>query len=276
MTTTPILFDTRARRKHVARHAATRAQHDFLHREAASMIDESLQVMTPRFPRALVIDESGTLAPLLEAREGTQEVLTLSPDDLDREVIPFAENTLDAVVSNLALHTVNDLPGMFIQIRRALKPDGLFLAIMPGAETLRELRQVLADAETATRGGIAPRVAPFLEVRDAGNLLSRAGFALPVVDSTHMTVGYKTMFALLQELRGAGEANMLAERPKHFTPHRVFMEAAARYAAQHTDEEGDVIATAELIMLTAWKPAASQQQPAKRGSGKTSFMDALN
>lgn len=276
MTTPPILFDTRARRKHVTRHAAHRAQHDFLHREAATMLDESLQVMTPRFPRVLAIDESGTLEPLLATREGTQEVLTLSTEDLDREVIPHAENTLDAVVSNLALHTVNDLPGLFIQIRRALKPDGLFLAVMPGAESLRELRQSLADAEAHLRGGITPRVAPFLEVRDAGNLLTRAGFALPVVDSTGIPVAYKNMFTLMQELRGAGEANMLTDRAKHFTPHRLFMDAAARYAAQHTDEEGDIIATAELLMLTAWKPAATQQQPARRGSGKTSFMDALN
>lgn len=265
----PILFDPVARRKHVARRAATAPKHDFLWCESAAMIGESLDAITHRFPQVVELSpRSPHLTAFLKARAGTEHVRSIDTGD---EFLPLEENSIDAIVSNLSLHTVNDLPGMFIQARRALKPDGLFLATLPGAETLRELRQVLAETEIALSGGVSPRVAPFIEVREAGNLLSRAGFALPVTDSTTMAVTYSSLFALMDELRNAGEANMLTGRRRNFTPRGFFVAAAERYAAQHKDGEGRMIATAEIITLTAWKPAPNQQQPAKRGSGKVNL-----
>ena len=265
----PILFDPAARCKHVARRAARLPDHDFLWREGAAMLGESLDAITHRFPQVVELaPRSPHLMALLQARPGTDHISTA---DIADELLPLAENSVDAIVSNLSLHTINDLPGLLIQARRALKPDGLFLATLPGAESLRELRQVLAETEIALSGGITPRVAPFIEVREAGNLLARAGFALPVTDSTTLNLTYSTLFALMDELRGAGEANMLAARKKYFTPRGFFVQAAERYAAQHGDGEGRIIATAEIITLTAWKPAPTQQQPARRGSGKTSL-----
>lgn len=265
----PILFDTHARRKHVARRAASAPDHDFLWRESATMLGESLDAITHRFPTIVELSPRSThLTARLKARAGTQQVRAL---DVANELLPLEENSVDAIVSNLSVHTVNDLPGLFIQARRALKPDGLFLAALPGAETLRELRQVLAETEIALSGGVSPRVAPFIEVREAGNLLSRAGFALPVTDSTVLDITYSSLFALMDELRGAGEANMLTDRRKNFTPRGFFVQAAERYAAQHSDGEGRIVATAEIITLTAWKPAPNQQQPAKRGSGKVNL-----
>lgn len=272
--TAPILFDRPARRKQLARRAATRAQHDFLWREGVTLIDESLQVMNRRFAQVAELGTSTpALADMLRAHERIDSLTASAPLLEDTELLPFAEDSLDAIISNLSLHAANDLPGIFIQARRALKPDGLFLATLPGAESLRELRQVLAETEIALRGGITPRVAPFPEVREAGNLLQRAGFALPVVDSTIFTITYSDMGTLMNELRYTGEANSLHARPRHFTPSSLFVQAATRYAAQHNDAEGRIIATAEVLLLTAWKPAANQQQPAKRGSGKVSFHD---
>jgi NADH dehydrogenase [ubiquinone] 1 alpha subcomplex assembly factor 5 len=269
MSSAPILFDSRARRKHLARHAATVAEHDFLWREGAQLMADSLAAISYVFPTIVELaPRTQHLTDLLRQRPGTHAVVN---QEIDEEHLPLAENSVDAIVSNLSLHCVNDLPGLFIQARRALKPDGLFLATLPGAASLQELRAVLAQIESSDAGGLSPRVAPFLEVRDAGNLLQRAGFALPVVDSLTLTVTYPHLFALMTELRAAGEANMLQERLRHFTPRSFFMRAAQEYAAQHSDAEGEITVTAEIITITAWKPAANQQQPAKRGSGTTSF-----
>lgn len=270
----PILFDNDVRRKHRLRHAGQRASHDFLWREGADIVGDSLDAITHRFPRvAELAPPNDDLTRVLKARKGTDEVLIV--DDLRSELLPFEENSLDAIAANLSIHTINDLPGLLIQARRALKPDGLFIATLPGAESLRELRQVLAETESAVSGGVSPRVAPFIEVREAGNLLSRAGFALPVSDSITFTLTYSNLFSLMHELRGAGEANMLTDRKKSFTPRGFFVAAAERYAAQHNDGEGRIVVTAEIITLTAWKPAATQQQPARRGSGTTNLGEAL-
>lgn len=271
----PILFDAAARHNHELRHASTRHAHDFLHREAGEMLLESLEAITHSFPHVAVIGHpSPALRAALAERPGTQDVVALA-DPLANERLELAENSVDAIVSNLDLYSVNDLPGMLVQVRRALKPDGLFLATLPGAESLMELRQVLAEAEVAINSGVSPRVAPFIDVREAGNLLSRAGFALPVTDSTTLPITYSSLFALMDELRGAGAANMLKGRKKSFTARGFFVHAAERYAAQHGDGEGRITATAEIITLTAWKPAPNQQQPAKRGSGTINFIDAL-
>lgn len=264
--TSHILFDHDARRKHLARARGD----DFLRRHTAGMIAEALEILSYRFPRILQI--GGAAAGPWSSREGTQET-ALETELLHSEFLDTQENSVDAVIANLSLHAINDLVGVLIQIRRALKPDGLFIATLPGAQTLQELRQVLAETESELTGGITPRIAPFLEVRDAGNLLTRAGFALPVVDATSLTITYPTLFALLHELRDSGEANMLSARTRRFTPRNFFVQAAKRYAAQHSDADGYIRATAEILTLTAWKPAATQQQPAQRGSGKKHFSE---
>jgi SAM-dependent methyltransferase len=267
--TAPILFDHAARRKHVARHAARLTEHDFLWREGAELLGESLDAITHRFANVVELNaRTPHLTELLRARAGTEQVRMLH---IENETLGLADDSVDAMLSNLSLHTINDLPGILVQASRALKPDGLFLTTLPGAQTLHELRQVLAETEVAMSGGISPRVAPFIDVRDAGNLLSRAGFALPVTDSITLPVTYSSLFALMDDLRGAGEANMLRDRRKTFTRRDFFVQAAARYAAQHSDREGRITATAEIITLTAWKPAPNQQQPARRGSGKVSL-----
>ena len=272
METPPILFDSAARRKHLAHRRTQRAAHDFLHREAAAMLHDNLHAVTQPFARILILGEAAGLMPELAQRPGTQSVMR-EDEALLSETLPFAEDSLDAVIANLSLHAVNDLPGMLVQIRRALRPDGLFLATLPGAETLKELRQVLAEAEIARDGGMSPRVAPFVEVRDAGNLLQRAGFSLTVADSVTVPLTYSSLFALMAELRGAGEANMLRGRKKTFTARGFFVQAAERYAAQHGDGDGRIRATAEIITLTGWKPAPTQQQPARRGSGTQSLKE---
>lgn len=273
--TAPILFDSTARRKHHARRAPVASAHDFLWQESAAILAESLEAITYRFARVLELaPRSPHLSDQLRQRDGTHE-LVIDQEGVLREHLPYAEDSFDAVLANLSLHTVNDLPGMLIQVRRILKPDGLFLATLPGAESLRELREVLAQTEIAVTGGLTPRVAPFIEVREAGNLLQRAGFALPVADSILLPITYSSLFALMDDLRGAGEANMLTDRKKSFTPRSFFVQAAARYAAQHGDGEGRIRATAELITLTAWKPGSGQQQPARRGSGTVSLKTVL-
>ncbi len=274
-TTPPILFDRARLRKRRARAAAHFAQHDFLWREAASRAEEVLSYITRQFPRMLVMGGDHFHSPV-----GTEHVIHTGVTNatlvMDEEKLPFATESLDAVISLLSLHWVNDLPGALAQIFRALKPDGLFFAILPGGETLRELRSIFADTESALYGGISPRIAPFLDVRDGGALLQRAGFALPVADSEILNITYANLFALMEDLRGAGEVNMLHNQLQHFTPKSFFLEAAKNYASMHSDAEGRINATVEFVTLTGWKPAASQQQPAKRGSGQVSLTQVLN
>lgn len=193
----------------------------------------------------------------------------------DEEWLPIAENTLDAIFSAVSLHWVNDLPGALVQAHKALKPDGLFLAVMPGAKTLQELRVAFADAETAISGGISARFSPFVEVRDAGNLLQRAGFNLVVADSSELTLTYPNLFSLLKDLKTMGETNALTERPRHFLRRDILAHAAALYHERHINSEGRITATVELITLTGWKPHDSQPKPLKPGSAKTALEDAL-
>jgi SAM-dependent methyltransferase len=193
----------------------------------------------------------------------------------DEETLPFADASLDLVVSGLALQTVNDLPGTFAQVRRALRPDGLFLAALLGGATLTELRQSFAAAETECDGGLSPRVAPFADVRDVGALLQRAGFALPVADVDAVTVRYASPVALIQDLRRMGATNPLAERRRRPLRRTTLMRALQIYADRFADPDGRVRATVEIVWLSGWAPHESQQKPLRPGSATMRLADAL-
>jgi NADH dehydrogenase [ubiquinone] 1 alpha subcomplex assembly factor 5 len=281
-----LVFDRRSVRLHRERVAASLPQHDFLLREIGERLVDRLDDVRREFPIALDLGcRHGALAGDLAVR-GVQ---TLIHCDLayrmvrraaglrlvaDEEVLPFAAASFDLVISLLNLHWVNDLPGALLQIRRALKPDGLFLAALFGGETLKELRRSLAEAEIAAEGGLSPRVSPFADVRDAGNLLQRAGFALPVADVETLTVSYADPFALLADLRGMGETNAVLERRKTASRRATLFRAVELYE-QFYGNEGRVPATFQVVFLTAWAPDASQPKPVKPGSAVARLAEAL-
>jgi SAM-dependent methyltransferase len=193
----------------------------------------------------------------------------------DEEALPFRDGSLDLVVSALALQFVNDLPGVLVQIRRALKPDGLFLAALVGGETLTELRQSFAAAESDVEGGVSPRVAPFADLRDLGALLQRAGFALPVTDVDRLTVRYDTVFALMHDLRRMGATNALLARRRTPLRRATLIRMAELYAQRFADADGRLRATFEIVWLSGWAPHPDQQQPLRPGSAKARLADAL-
>lgn len=193
----------------------------------------------------------------------------------DEENLPFAPGRFDLAVSALSLHNLNDLPGALVQLRRVLKPDGLFLGCLLGGETLHELRAVLAVAETEIYGGVSPRVAPFADVRDMGGLLQRAGFALPVADRKTLTVRYTDLFGLMHDLRAMGAANALVSRRRTPPARSFFMRAAKIYAERYADPDGRIRVTFEMIFLSGWAPHESQQKPMAPGSAKMRLADAL-
>ena len=193
----------------------------------------------------------------------------------DEETLDLAPQSHDLIVHAMCLHWANDPVGQLVQTRHALKPDGLLLCTLLGGQTLHELRASLAEAETVVAGGLSPRIAPMGEIRDLGGLLQRAGFALPVADSTPLTASYANAFHLMQDLRKMGENNALAQRIKHATRRNVLTEAAAIYAENFRDAEDRIAATFEFITLTGWAPADSQPQPLRPGTATTRLADAL-
>ncbi len=290
------VFNRQTVRRHRDRAAPRLDDHDFLFREAAERLCDRLLDVKRTFPMALDLGcHTGQLARVLGAGDdgagGPGGIETLIQCDLspamakragplvlaaDEEALPFAGETFDLIISNLSLHWVNDLPGALAQIRRALKPDGLFLASMLGGETLTELRRALAEAEIAEEDGLSPRISPMAEVRDLGGLLLRAGFALPVADTDTLTVMYEDPMKLMADLHAMGEANAAAESRKGFTRRGTLMAAAARYRELFADDGGRVPATFQIITLTGWAPDPSQQQPLKPGSAKARLADALD
>jgi len=287
------VFNRRAVADHRARAAPDLGAHDFLLRETAERLVDRLDDVKRGFPLALDLGcHGGEVAAALAGRGGIE---TLIQSDLapamaaraaggngrpalaaDEEALPFAPGSLDLVISNLSLHWVNDLPGAFVQIRQALKPDGLLIASMLGGATLQELRHALYEAETEIEGGLSPRVSPLADVRDLGNLLQRAGFALPVADFETITVSYEDPLKLLRDLRGMGETNANAQRRTTFSRRATLLRALEIYVEKFTDADGRVPATFEVITLTAWSPAPDQPKPLRRGSGQVPLGDALN
>jgi len=263
----PMIFDFRAAQ--ASRRRARRIGGDrFLDQAALDGLCDRLAAVTRRFDHGLWIGE--TLPPEIQAFAREWSVR-----DFDQhEVLNSDGGPFDLAVSLYSLQTINDLPGALIQLRRALKPDGLFLAALFGGETLRELRESFGVAETEISGGISPRVSPRADVRDMGALLQRAGFALPVADVERLQVRYRDFGSLVRDLRAHGHSNVLAARQRHFLDRRVLSALIAHYAAQHT-RDGKLNATFETIYLTGWAPHQSQQQPLKPGSAKSRLSDAL-
>jgi SAM-dependent methyltransferase len=195
--------------------------------------------------------------------------------DSDSEVLPLQPESLDLVVSALAFQFVNDLPGVLAQIRRALRPDGLLLAALPGGDTLTELRQSFAAAEAECEGGVSPRVAPSADLRDIGHLLQRAGLALPVTDVDPVVVRYDSAFALMHDLRGMAATNILVERRRTPTRRATMLRMSEIYAQRFSDPDGRIRATFDIVWLSAWAPHESQQKPLRPGSAKASLEAAV-
>jgi len=193
----------------------------------------------------------------------------------DEEALPFRDASLDLVVSALALQFVNDLPGTLIQIRRALKPDGLLLAALAGGDTLTELRQAFAAAEVEIEDGISPRVVPFSDVRDMGALLQRAGFALPVTDTDRVTARYASPISLMHDLRRMGATNALLERSRRPLKRATLRRMTEIYAERFADRDGRIRATFEIVWLSGWAPHPSQQTPLAPGSARQRLADVL-
>ena len=279
--TDPAPFDRRAVRLHRDRAAATVGAVADILRDAAERLLDRLDDTTHRFTRALDVGGRGVVAPLLRARGIEVVSCDLSPRmaavnggacvAADEEWLPFAPASFDLVVASLSLHWVNDLPGALIQLRQALQPDGLLLATLPALGTLGELRTALTAAEAEVMGGASPRVSPFPDLRDLAGLLQRAGFALPVADVESIAVAYADPFALLRDLRAAGEANAIALRDRRVPPGALFPAALAALPAV----EGRVPATLRMATITGWAPGPQQPQPLKPGSGRVSLREVL-
>jgi SAM-dependent methyltransferase len=230
-------------------------------------VADRLAAVTRKFERGLYIGERvpPEIAPFAQA-------WTCAGFDAQERL--DSEGGFDLAVSLFSLQWINDLPGALVQVRRALKPDGLFVGALLGGGTLSELREAFAHAESATRGGISPRVSPFADVRDLGGLLQRAGFALPVSDVERLTVRYKDFFALARDLRAHGFTNVLAERSKRLLRRDTLAALLAHYAAHHV-EGSKLLARFETLYLTGWSPHESQQKPLQPGSAKARLAEAL-
>jgi SAM-dependent methyltransferase len=282
------LFDSdlvRQRRLRAAREAEPGA--DFLMRHVCDDLADRLSAVERRFAVAAdlfsgsavparTLAESGKVGEVVRV-ETDRELLggetgLLAPP----ETLPLEPESIDLAVSLLSLQETNDIPGMLIQTRRALKPDGLFLGAMAGQGTLAELKESLLAAETELSGGASPRVAPFADVREAGALLQRAGLALPVADVEQLTVRYDSMFHLMRDLRGMGAGNALSARSRRPATRGFFARAAEIYAERFSDPDGRVRATFSIIWMSGWAPHASQQQPLRPGSAKVSLASILS
>src|SRR5215813_4960479 len=286
----PILFD-RALLRRRRRRALALTPSEFLLERVAEDATDRIGTILRRFDLALdlgtpgealrrALAASGKVGTIIAAdalsdRAGQDHRMSVLTVVCDEEALPFRDGSLDLVTSALALQFVNDLPGTLVQIRRALKPDGLLLAALTGGESLRELREAFAVAEAEVEGGVSPRVVPFADLRDLGALLQRAGFALPVTDVDRITVRYATPLGLLHDLRRMGAANPLVERRRVPLRRATLMRAMAVYAARFADSDGRVRASFDVIWLSGWSPHENQQKPLQPGSAKKRLADAL-
>lgn len=286
---TPDIFDTRLidhRRSRWADHA--RAQ-DFLLRRAGEDLAERLSMVKRRFSTAVILGahhgilhqelaRTGQIDTLISAESSWRLVQDCKPPKLlfSQEYLPFQNASCDLIVSPLIWQLANDLPGILVQIRRALKNDGLLLATLLGGDSLHELRQAWLMADAELSNGAGPRVAPFIDIRDMGSLLQRAGFALPVVDNERLTVTYASPLALMQELKAMGTSNPMIERSRKPVSKRLLKRAAEIYSELYSKgDKNRIVATFDILTVSAWAPDASQQKPLPPGSAKTRLADVL-
>ena len=273
-------FEPRLVRQRKRRARASFRDAAFLHTRVAADLADRLEVVPRPFPRVLALGGGGLFSdevrarPELSARIGS--ILETDLDFIDPEHLPFAPSSFDLIVSPLALHWINDLPGVLIQLRLALKPDGLLLASLFGGETLHELRLSLIEAESELTGGAGPRVSPFADLQDIAGLLQRAGFALPAADRDVVTVRYGEPMKLLADLRAMGETSALRERNPRGLSRRILARAFEIYRQRYSDEDNRVRATFEVLTATGWSPHESQPKPLKPGSAKMRLAHALN
>ncbi|MBT0957666.1 SAM-dependent methyltransferase [Alphaproteobacteria bacterium KMM 3653] len=260
MTNQPPLTNLLALSQH--RRRADLPSADFLHQAAADELQERLIEVNRTFTAPI------TVSPFPDFWEPAlgQPVLREGEDPPHQP---------DLIVSPLSLHWSNDPLGELTRHRQALRPDGMFLGCLFGGETLTELRQSFLAAETELKGGVTPRVAPMVHIADAGALLQRAGFALPVADIVPLSVSYASPFNLIEDLRRMGETNALARRWQGMTPRALFARMAEIYAERFPAEGGRIIATFDMIFLAGWAPDPSQQQPLRPGSAQASLAEAL-
>lgn len=291
MTASPLLFDRTLHRQRLDRAASGYDTADFLKARAAQDVVMRLETILRRFPVAVDLgSRNGSFSKALSESDAAANLDVLFETDLsarmlvgrpglrvaaDEERLPFGDATLDLVVSTLALHWTNDLVGALIQIRRALRPDGLFIGAMFGGATLTELRQCLLAAEAEISDGATMRVSPFADASDAAGLLQRAGFALPVADVDRVKVRYAHPIKLLQDLRAMGETSVLLDRSKKPLPRKVLFRALELYVERFAEADGRVPATFEIVAVTGWAPHDSQQKPLRPGSAKMRLADAL-
>lgn len=286
----PQLFDRALLARRLKRAARTFAQAAFLKERVSEDMLDTLAAINRRLDLALDLGvRGGVFGRLLARSPAADKVGLLIEADLvpsmlpqtgarvalDEEALPFGDDSLNLIVSGLSLHMVNDLPGALVQILRALRPDGLFIGALFGGETLKELRACLMEAEVEVRGGYGPRLSPFAESPDLIDLLKRLGFAMPVVDSDRVSVSYEHPMRLLADLRLMGETNVLHDRPRKGLNRAILARMCDLYAERHSDAEGRVTATFEILTLSGWKPHESQQKPLRPGSAKVRLADAL-
>lgn len=288
MSDTMQVFDRSAKRRQRQRVASRAQDYDFLRAAVAERLLDRLDDVRRSFPLALVQGcDAAWLGRHLQGRGGIETLVGM--DSIsgtgkslglhvvgDEEFLPFGEHKFDLVIALLNLHWINDLPGALIQIRRALKPDGLFLGAMLGGATLIELRQSWLAAEAELEGGASPRVSPMAETLDAAALLQRAGFALPVADAETIPVTYGDAFRLMQDLRGMGETNAVLGRRKAFTRRGTLLRMVELYQQKHAGPDGRIPATFEMIALTGWSPHESQQKPLRPGQASNRLAAALD
>lgn len=278
------VFDRHRIKHNRERARATFEQYDFLYEWSRKNLADRLLDINRTFENTVNL---GSRCPITK-HDKIENVLTLDLCDAplsdinghyvqaDEEFLPLKQQSCDLIISNLNLHFVNDLPGALLQIKNALKRDGLFIASILGGETLHELRQTFTETEIEMYQGISPRIAPFADKAQMGDLLQRAGFALPVVDSDIITVTYDHIFKLMHDLRGMGENNAISARQKTPSQRQFFMNAAQRYQENHAESDGRIPASFEVIFLLGWAPHESQQKPLRPGSAEHSLAEALN
>ena len=268
MQTPPDLFDRSLLAQRRARAIGFGDKGNFLHREVADQVSERLQEVNKTFNDAAVVGPKADLWIETIGSPGFRHTA-------DQETLQLEESSLDLVIHGLALHWANDPVGQLVQMRRALKPDGLMLAAMFGGQTLHELRAALAEAETEIEGGLSPRIAPMGEIRDLGGLIQRAGLALPVADSVKLNVTYQTPLHLMQDLRAMGETNVMHTRRKVPMRRETLLRAIEIYSENYTGPDDRIFATFEIVFLTGWAPSETQQKPLRPGSATTRLADAL-